>query len=346
MHTLPKDSGMSQLPQTFQKTLDAKPNEESIVKPGELVDIVEMTPLTLNDRRIYNLLLANAWDKLTETVQHVIPKRELQNTLHKGTGRLEDSIRRLMSAIVEVRVLRERKWETKRVQLLGGNVVPDADDGFVRYDFQPLMREIISESRVFARLHKQIMFALSSKYSLALYELIQKRGNLTKNFEDFEVAELRNFLGVPSGKLTSWINFKNKAITPAVKEVSDLSEFVVSIEPVKGKARAFTTVRLSWQRKTLPELKVVERELNNTKIGRKARLAGTVQQVDFGTLSSFRLPSLRGDTLDKARKIIPGYDIYYVESEWRRWAADKPAPDNADAAFLAFCKKFKETHPL
>ena len=49
--------------QKFQRTLDAKPNDVSIVKPGELVDIVEMTPLTLADRRIYNLLLANAWEQ-------------------------------------------------------------------------------------------------------------------------------------------------------------------------------------------------------------------------------------------------------------------------------------------
>jgi hypothetical protein len=42
-----------------------------------------MSPLTLNDRRIYNLLLANAWE-LTEPVQHVLPKRELQNTCKKG----------------------------------------------------------------------------------------------------------------------------------------------------------------------------------------------------------------------------------------------------------------------
>jgi nucleoside diphosphate kinase len=159
--------------QKFQRTLDAKPNDVSIVKPGELVDIVEMTPLTLTDRRIYNLLLANAWEKIAEPVQHSIPKRELQNTLHKGTDRLEDSIRRLMSAIVQLRVQDGKEWVTKRVQLLGGNVVPDADDGFIRYDFQPLMREIVAESRVFARLHKQIMFALSSKYSLALYEMIQ-----------------------------------------------------------------------------------------------------------------------------------------------------------------------------
>jgi hypothetical protein len=57
----------------------------------QLVDIIEMTPLTLTDRRMYNFLLANAWDKIAEPVQHVIPKRELQNTLHKGTDRLEDS---------------------------------------------------------------------------------------------------------------------------------------------------------------------------------------------------------------------------------------------------------------
>ena len=62
----------------------------SVVKPGELVDIVEMSPLTLADRRIYNLLLANAWDKLAEPVQHMISKRELQGTLHKGTDRLEE----------------------------------------------------------------------------------------------------------------------------------------------------------------------------------------------------------------------------------------------------------------
>src|SRR3546814_15481218 len=34
-------------------------NYGEIVKPGELVDIVELSPLTLADRRIYNLLIAN-----------------------------------------------------------------------------------------------------------------------------------------------------------------------------------------------------------------------------------------------------------------------------------------------
>ena len=337
----------------FQRTLDAKPNDASIVKPGELVDIIEMTPLTLTDRRIYNLLLANAWDKIIEPVQHVIPKRDLQNTLHKGTDRLEDSIRRLMSAIVQLRVLDGKQWVTKRVQLLGGNVVPDADDGFIRYDFQPLMREIVAESRVFARLHKQIMFALSSKYSLALYEMIQKRGNMTRTFEGMSIDEFRSFLGVPTGKLKTWINFKNFAIAPAVREVSDLSDFKVTVDPVKGKGKQFTGVKLAWERKPLPELREVERELNYSKVGRKARLSGMVEAMDFdGGLAPAAAPvlpsgrALKPDTFGKVRKLCPGYDIYAIENEWRMWAAGKLPPSNADAAFVAFAKTYVKNHPL
>lgn len=335
----------------FQRTLDAKPNDVSIVKPGELVDIIEMTPLTLTDRRIYNLLLANAWEKIAEPVQHLIPKRELQNTLHKGTDRLEDSIRRLMSAIVQLRVQDGKVWVTKRVQLLGGNVVPDSDDGFIRYDFQPLMREIVAESRVFARLHKQIMFALSSKYSLALYEMIQKRGNMTRTYEEMTIDEFRSFLGVPAGKLNTWINFKNFAIRPAVSEVSDLSDFKVTVDPVKGKGKQFTGVRLAWERKALPELRSVERELNASKVGRKARLAGKVEAMEFGLPSTHpaTVPTvlmLRPDTFDKVRKLCPGYDVYALENEWRTWAVKKPAPRNIDGAFIAFCKSYAKRHPL
>jgi hypothetical protein len=244
-----------------------------------------------------------------------------------------------MSAIVQLRILEGKEWVTKRVQLLGGNVIPDADDGFIRYDFQPLMRAIISESRVFARLHKQIMFALSSKYSLALYEMIQKRGNMTRTYEEMSIDDFRSFLGVPAGKLTSWINFKNFAIRPAVSEVSDLSDFNVTVDPVKGKGKQFTGVRLSWARKGLLELDAVERELNNTKVGRKARLSGMVEEMNFGSspVPPPRLP-LQPNTFNKVRKLCPGYDVYALEADWRAWAAGKPPADNLDAAFIAFCK--------
>lgn len=330
----------------YERTLDAKPNDLSIVKPGELIEVKEMTPLTLGDRRIFNLLISNAWDELDQPVQHAIAKRELQNTLHKGTERVGDSIARLMAAVVMVRVKDANgKMGTKRIQLLGPNTEPDSDDGMVRYEFWPGLRDIFEQSTNFARLQKQILFALSSKYSLALYEMIQKRVNLSRTFEDFTMEEFRDFLHVPAGKLTSWINFKNKAITPAVKEVTELSDFQVTVEPIKGKAKSFTGVRLSWVRKEPDGIKAVERELTFSKIGRKARLKGAVDSVDFGQQET-NLPSLPTEAFNKARKLCPGYDVYYVESKWREWAADKPRPVSLEAAFLGFCKTFPKNNPL
>ena len=43
---------------TTGNPLDPNDGTASLIKPGELVDVVEMTPLTLVDRRTYNLLLA------------------------------------------------------------------------------------------------------------------------------------------------------------------------------------------------------------------------------------------------------------------------------------------------
>ena len=103
----------------------------------------------------------------------------------------------------------------------------------------------------------------------------------------------------------------------------------------------------------LAELREVERELSFSKVGRKARLAGTVEAMDFGGgLAPVVAPALpsalvfKPDTLGKVRKLCPGYDIYALENEWRMWAARKPAPGNADAAFIAFAKTYVKNHPL
>ena len=63
------------------RTIDARPSSDSLIKPGELVDLIEVTPLSLNDRRIYNQLLENAWDAIDKPVSHVISKAALTISL-------------------------------------------------------------------------------------------------------------------------------------------------------------------------------------------------------------------------------------------------------------------------
>ncbi|MEL6702564.1 MAG: replication protein RepB, partial [Pseudomonadota bacterium] len=80
------------------RTIDARPNADTLVKPGELVDLVEVTPLTLVDRRIYNQLLEHAWDSIDKPVTHVIAKSSLRGS-HNSNDRVGESIERLMTAI-------------------------------------------------------------------------------------------------------------------------------------------------------------------------------------------------------------------------------------------------------
>lgn len=52
------------------------------------------------------------------------------------------------------------------------------------------------------------------------------------------------------------------------------------------------------------------------------------------------LAFLKPDTYLDARAAAPGWDIHYLEREWREWM--KESPKNADKAFIGFCKKWFE----
>ena len=333
------------------RTVEARPNAESLVKPGELVDLIEVTPLTLNDRRIYNLLLENAWDAIDKPVTHVIAKAALRGS-HNSNDRLGESLERLMSAIVKVAVTRDGEAAVERVQLLGGNLEALKANGLIEYEIPARLRRIIGDSTVFARLQREVMFALSSKYALTLYEMVQKRGNLRwKASERLSLDSLRGILGVPRGKLTSWSNLRLRAIDPAVAEVSALSDYVVEVEPIKT-GRAVTHVELRWWRKDGDATAAADRALQFSRVGRRPRAEGRAEELAEaglrprpGWLDRMGAP-LRTETYETARLRHPGYDIYQIESEWRSWAAGKPAADDPDRAFLAFFRKFAEANPL
>lgn len=329
------------------RTVEAKPNTSSLIKPGELVDLIEVTPLTLNDRRIYNQLLENAWDAIEKPVSHVIAKSALRGS-HNSNDRIGDSIERLMTAIVKVAVIWDGEPAVERVQLLGGNIETNRADGLIEYEIPARLRRVIGNSTVFARLQREVMFALSSKYALTLYEMVQKRGNLRwRSSEKFTVEALRGVLGVPKGKLSSWSNLKLRAIDPAVNEVNALSDFMVAIDPFKT-GRSVTHVELRWWRKEDEVAGAAELALQFSKVERKPRAAAKTASAIPARPEWLgeQGRALRTETYETARMRFPGYDIYFVESEWRSWAKDKAAAPDADKAYLAFFRKFAEANPI
>ena len=161
----------------------------------------------------------------------------------------------------------------RSVSLLEAVEEPVRSDGLVYYRFPRPLRKLIADSSIFARLEKQVMLHLSSKYALALYEMVQKRGNLQhKTSETFTVQELRDLLGVPSNKLTRYNNFKSKALNQAVTEVNGLAQHGVEFVEIR-KGRKVTHIQLLWRKKSEDELKAAFAELNQPRIGRNIRLS-------------------------------------------------------------------------
>lgn len=54
------------------------------------------------------------------------------------------------------------------------------------------------------------------------------------------------------------------------------------------------------------------------------------------------LPELSPEVYEKARKAAPGWDVRYLEQQWRDWARETPR--NPEKAFLGFCESHYEKH--
>jgi hypothetical protein len=268
------------------RTIEQKSTGDAFAKARELIEIRGTGDLSLQDRRIVNALYANAGQRLCDDIDHVISLAELRGA-HKGGERVKQSIRRLMSTVVEVPTKDSKgRPATKMVQILSDSTISDEDDnptGVVQYSFSRGMRAIIKDSTLWGRVRSSVIFAFTSKYSLALYELISARVNLKHIWmEEFTVEDFRALLGVPDGKLERIPNLLQKVINPAVLEVNGLADFGVRIDPIRegGKVRGLVTgFRVGWWRKGEDELKSAFSELNQSKVGRISRLRGKVTPV-------------------------------------------------------------------
>lgn len=268
------------------RTVEQKPTSDDFAKARELIEARGTGSLSLQDRRVVNLLYKNAGPRLCDDVEHVISMKELRGT-HKGGERVKDSIIRLQTTLLRVPTVdKNGKPATRRVAVLSDTTTTDDEDdpnGQVVYSFSPGMREIIKDSTLWGRVRTAVIFAFTSKYSLSLYELLTARINLEHVWEEvFSLRDIRALLGVPDDKLLRMPDLLRTCINVAVAEVNGMADFGAKVEPIRkgGAIRGTVTgFRVSWWRKNAEELKAAYKEIRQPKVGRLARLTGKVEKM-------------------------------------------------------------------
>lgn len=243
------------LPKSYNgNTLSAFQRRGEVIKPVELIEVRGGERMTLLARRIYNQLLANAFgpDMAEEGRMFKIAMSDLRGN-SPSSHRVIEALGVLRRTDVTVMLA---DGDVLSVQLLGPTIRSKCGR-YVSYEFHPTLLPIIRDSQIFARLEMEILHGFTTKYGMALYEMISKRVKLKHIFyTDFEIDELRDYLGVPAGALASFGALRVKALEPAVDEVNLLAPFSCNIEIAERQGRKVTKLRLNWWEKSVDERKL------------------------------------------------------------------------------------------
>jgi hypothetical protein len=235
----------------MKKTLDLTPSEGEMLKPKELIELRRTGVLTLQDRRVFNTLVENAWGPELGKGGHwfEIATGDLRDDTDRNT-RLQDSIEKLMQTVCVVVVEEEdgKQFELRTSLLSANKLQIDTNRGIFRYKFTEELSALLKDSTIFAKLDKETMRSFRSKYAFSLYEAVARRIRMRAFMEELSVEDLRELLGVEEGKLTNYRNLNLRAIQPALAEVNAISDFAVSIMP-KKKGNKVVSFLMGWNLK-------------------------------------------------------------------------------------------------
>ena len=267
-------------------TILQKSNDSGFPKPKELIEITGAHGLEASDRAILNLLYQHAQDGglSTDTVgEWEIALASLRPSKHESNDRLRESLDRLMQVIVNVPyVSRDGEARTLKTHLFDFFDLPDAETGAaaVKFGVPHRLRPILARSNRWGRIKAEVVCAMSSRYAIALYEMVQLRANMDRCVEVFSVDRFRDLLGVPPGTYERGNDFVRFVLQPAELEVNGLSDMGVKLEPRRRSTRApIESVAATWWPKQGDEFRATYKERQRSKLGRTARLRGLVEAV-------------------------------------------------------------------
>jgi hypothetical protein len=271
-------------------TVKQQSNYVGFPKAAELIEITGAYALEASDRALMNTLFQHAHDsgRMAELDAEweisFVHLREAQSK-HGSNDRIRESIRRIRRVEVKVTYVSARTNEPRTLEthLLDFTDTSDEDgaSATVQFGIPKRLRMVLARSNRWGRIRCEVAYAMTSKYAIALYEMIALRVNMDRSLETILIEEFRDKLGVPPGAYPRNDNFKRFVIDPALLEVNKLSDMGVALELVRRHPRAPAhAVTISWWKLQGNEFRAAMQERNRSKVGRMARLKRGLETID------------------------------------------------------------------
>lgn len=275
------------------KTIAQVTNFNGWPKARELIEFTGHHALEAGDRALLNALYQVAHDSGTMTdpdAEWTVPLGDLRfSRTHKGNERVREALDRLLSVVVtvpytEARTGEERFLLTNLFGFLDISAKETDERATLRFGLPRKLQAILALSGQWGRIKAEVVMAMTSKYAIALYEIIQARANLNNCVETIPLDKFRQLMGVPTGKLERGPDFTRFVLETATLEVNGLSDMGVSLTVVrkspKNPRSPIVAVTMAWWRKEGEEYRAAIQERSRPKLGRMARLKSTAETTD------------------------------------------------------------------
>lgn len=341
---------------TMQAISDREGHPDQLVVAGEVLDMRYVgKPLSLRAGKLLHLLVNAAGVRACEDERHFIAIEELNQHFHLSVEGMVDTCRELFGTQIR---LEYESAKGRRILKMGPMLADaerdldasDDDPAILSWRFSEVLQMVLRNSTHWAALSRKAVLALEGRYSLRLYEIVALRKGLSfVSEQDFLIDDLRSRLGVEPGKLKSWIHLKQRAIDPAVAEVRQLTGLDVSYTMIK-RGRRVAGISLKWAERDREGRAAVARELEASRVGRRARREGTVEQVvapedDDVPMRFPENADIRGTPFEwiaKNNLPHPMPDIDRVADKFVDWAKKQGIPlhkKTITEIFATFCAK-------
>ncbi|MFV0515710.1 MAG: replication initiation protein [Jhaorihella sp.] len=330
---------------TIQVAADRAYDTTKTVLPVEVArGIYIENPPSAQALKLMHLLIAKAGGRMADETQHEMRMSDLKHI--EGMRNHDRASLRALFTQLRAAVMVYDDTEAQE-EVIGGFMdeirldyrQEAADTLVVKWWFGRTFRRIAAESNHWAILDRQTVFALSSKYSILLFQNIASLANLDRiDSKSFTVPELRALFGVEGDRLGRFADFNRWALKPAIAEINQLSRLKLKATPRKT-GRTVTSVEISWAVKMDPT--EAKREVARHSTGRKKRRNGTMEQPP-ATFPETGGIAYSPRWLELKREAGCNMDNALIATDFRRFLKERGiARDarNIEKLFRDYCRK-------
>lgn len=216
-------------------------SRHEVIKHSAVIQMTNRVPAL--PRRLWNVLLANAYDKLPTRDLYTIPFAVVQKYLDFNSHNYEylrDALRTLVETRVEFNLLGKDKrqaWGTS--SLLSSAILYHST---IEYGYSPHLRRLLYEPSMYARIPLVLPNRFKSKHTLPLYELCLDYFDEERRAGETPAMPIETFKTLFDVQNYAWEDITKRVLKVAIAEITALTPLRIEFR-VKRHGRKITDIK-------------------------------------------------------------------------------------------------------